>query len=155
MWNIRYLLLHVGAITGKRYCLSYPVQHFHKLYICCRHVFGSFDINIFWILATYNQRADDVSSMLNEELSRLMHESQNCLSYTLRMYSSFTVIFIGIYKMLVHCRYLHHEYSNMLYSKCVFFHIGGFDPCPWSSPKKQCNCGGCYYKQRVFKVMTL
>ena len=55
--------------------------------------FRPFDINIFYFLATYNQRADDVSSMLNEELSRLMHESQNCLSYTLRMYSSFTVIF--------------------------------------------------------------
>ena len=41
--------------------------------------------------ATYNQRADNVSSMLNDELSRLMHESPNCLAYSLRMYSAFTV----------------------------------------------------------------
>ena len=113
--------------------------------------FRPFDINIFYFLATYNQRADDVSSMLNEELSRLMHESQNCLSYTLRMYSSFTVMF-------------KHNISNLsaFYSilrtfKCVriffiYMNIGRFDPCPRSSPKKQCDCGGCYYKQRLLKV---
>ena len=106
--------------------------------------FRSFDINIFYFLATYNQRADDVSSMLNEELSRLMHESQNCLSYTLRMYSSFTVIF--------NYNSLFYEHSNVLECLCIYMNIGRFDPCPRSSPKKQCDCGGCYYQQRLLKV---
>ena len=40
----------------------------------------------------------------------------------------------------------------MLECLCIYMNIGRFDPCPRSSPKKQCDCRGCYYQQRLLKV---